>query len=629
MRQWQRLGILWLVLILSAFLTPSIYSQPPGFWEEERAYEDALEYIEQHRKSDVSIQVVDQEGTPVKGARLSYQQTSHDFAFGFTGNPGWATPSDEAPGWKFFEFTQGQYRGAQPGKARVVSVDNCRSGSCLHVELKRDQNLGINSDDVSIQPRVRYEVTFWVKVMQAPASGRGPTFGVYWGKGEVGSAWQGVDLSLATPRLTAGDYRPVTLSVTAPATATRAIIGVRINMEEARPGDVEFYLDDVSFTRSGSTRNLLSNPGVDGGGGEAWALWSELCRSTGWIRLYWQLWATIEPQRGVFRWEVPDFWFQRILDRCPKARFVVDFGELAYEGMPRPDVTPTWTNADKLDDPAIFEQFKQDLYEYVYQVVKRYSDKVRWWGTLNELIAPRALPLLGTVEKAIELDRVVVKAIRDADPGAEVLLATTQPGWVGEGIDTYGFVRRALASGLQVDGITIEGFPGEEFTPVWYQDFARRLARLGKPVFIQETGYLSQPGCPWTAWDRKCDEVTQAAWAKYMTAIPYGTEDVMGVLWVFAVDVPSDWPLKPNWPFNTMGLFTREGRTKQAYDVYREHIRMFTTKGSDTTDEQGQISFRGFAGEYTVTVSAPDGREVEETIHVHEESENNFTITLR
>jgi hypothetical protein len=207
-------------------------SQPPGFWEEERAYQAALQYIEQQRKSDVLIKVVDQGGAPVKDASISYQQTTHDFAFGFTGNPGWATPSDEAQGWKLFEFTQGQYIVARPGKAQLASGESCRSGSCLHVKVNRDQNLGINSDDVSVESHASYEVTFWIKVVRAPASETGPTFGIYWGKGAVGSAWQGVDLSLVTPKLTVGDY-------------------------------------------------TLPNPGFEQTEAEAWALWTKLCQSTG------------------------------------------------------------------------------------------------------------------------------------------------------------------------------------------------------------------------------------------------------------------------------------------------------------------------------------------------------------
>jgi GH35 family endo-1,4-beta-xylanase len=606
-------------------------SQPPGFWEEERAYQAALQYIEQNRKSDVSIKVVDQASAPVKHATVAYQQTTHDFAFGFIGSPGWATPSDVAPGWKFFEFTRGRYVGARSGKALFVFGEDCRSGSCLHVKVSRDQNLGINSDDVAIEPGVVYEVTFWIKVVQAPPAGIGPTFGIYWGEGAVGSAWQGVHLSQITPRLTTGHYMPVTLRVTAPGAATRAIIGVRLNMEGARPGDVEFYLDDVTFTRSGSTQNLLRNPSFEESEARAWALWSDLCQSmNAWIQLVWFEWPFIEPQPDVFQWEATDYWFQRILDRCPGARFIFLFSELSCGGCPRLGTqVPAWVQVEQLSDPLVFERFKQDLYDYVYRVAQRYASKVEWWSTMNELNWKMDELLGGDLEKAIEINRVMIKAIRDADPQAKVLLAAGfyQPDRDFPRISPFEFAQRALQAGLQVDGITLQAWPSAQGTPVFYQNYVRQLASLGKPVFIQETGYPSQPTPPaqwWQAWGGIFDEPTQAAWVKYITTIPYGTENVLGVLWVFAVDNTI-----PNRLFSHMGLFTRDGQTKQAYDVYRQHIRMFTTTGNDNTDESGKIAFRGFAGEYTVTVTAPDGRKVEETIHVREKAENNFTITLK
>lgn len=632
----RKLASLLIGLILLGVVSSS--SQPPGFWEEERAYQAALQYIEQHRKSDVLIKVVDQAGAPVKDATVSYQQTTHDFAFGFIGNPApdyWSTPSDEPAAWKFFEFTMGQYRWARPSKAQPAFGENCRSSGCLRVVVNRYQSLGINSDDVSIEPGVSYEVTFWIKVIKAPPSGIGPTFGIYWGKGAVGSAWQGVDLSLVTPNLTVGDYTPVTLKVTAPRAATRAIVGVRVNMEGARPGDVEFYLDDVTFTRSGSTQNLLSNPGFEElKEAQAWALWSELCQSmNAWILLLWNVWPDTEPQPDIFYWEMADYSFQRILNHCPSARFILMVGNLMGEARDPtyPWIVPPWIDVKRLHDSVVFERFKQDLYDYIYRVARRYAAKVQWWATENE-INFRAPELLGDIEKGIEIDRVIIKAIKDAHPQAKVLLTTSffDPANDFPPTSPFEFAQRALRAGLQVDGITLEAYPFAQATPLFYQRYVRQLASLGKPVFIQETGYPSQPcpGCPWMAWGGIFDEATQAAWAKYMTAIPYGTENVLGVIWVFAVDVPTAWPLNPSWPFNTMGLFTREGRTKQAYDVYRQHIQMFTTTGSGRTGESGEITFRGFAGDYTVTITAPDGRKVEQTIHVTEKGGNNFTIRL-
>jgi hypothetical protein len=621
MKRWQRLVILSLVLVLSGFLTQSIYSQPPGFWEEERAYQAALQYIEQHRKSDVSIKVVDQAAAPVKGASVSYQQTTHDFFLGFGGDPT-ATPSDEPLGWKFLELIQGEWDLARPGKAKVVSGEKCRSGNCLHVKVNHDQNLWFNSDDVPIVANAPYEVTFWIKVIQAPASVAALEFGIAWAKGAIGTEWQKVGANLITPRLTVGDYTQLMIKTNAPTQATRARFRVWIDMEGAS-GDLEFYLDDISLVRSSSTQNLLRNPSFEETEAAAWALWSELCQSmNAWIAFE-AWWSDIEPQPDVFQWEIADFRLGRILDRCPGAHFIQFF---TFGGGLRH--IPNWVEFKQLNDLVVFERFKQDLYDYVYHVVQRYADKVQWWTTLNELNTDEILgDLKITIEKAIEVDRVIALAIRDAHPQAKILLATSyfNPAYDSPTISPFEFAQRALRAGLQVDGIALEAYPFAKATPLFYQSYVRQLASLGKPVFIQETGYPSQPGPgEWMAWGKIFDETTQAAWVKYMIAIPYGTENVLGVLLVIAVDGRF-----PDWPFNTMGLFTREGRTKQAYDVYRQHIQRFTTVGSGNTNGQGQLAFRGFAGEYTVIVTAPDGRKVEQTIHVREKAENNFTIVLR
>ncbi len=491
-----KLFVLGVILALTILATgngryQTAQAQPPNFSQEEAAYQQALQYIDQHRKSDISIQVVDQAGAPIKSASVSYQQTTHDFLFGIFGSPGWATPSDDAPGWNLFEFTQGQYPPARHSEAQVVSGENCRSGSCLHVKVNRDQNLGINSDDVSIEPGAQYEATFWIKVVQAPVLEIGPTFGIYWGKGAVGSAWQGVALSSVSPQLTVGDYIPITIKVAAPTAATRAIIGVRVNLEGALPGDVEFYLDDVIFTRSGATQNLVRNPGFEETEAQGWELYSRLCTASETTILDWEEWAKIEPQRGVFQWDDADWWFQRILSHCPTARFIVLFSDLACCDVDGKD--PAWAQVHNLADPTIFAQFKQDLYGYVYQVVKRYASKVAWWTTENELNLEVAWGLLGSVEKAIEVDQVEVQAIRDAQPDAKVLLMAGYLDPYPLPILPFEFAQNALASGLQVDGFTLEAYPEPGQTPIFYRDYSQTLSSLGKPVFIQETGYPSQP----------------------------------------------------------------------------------------------------------------------------------------
>jgi hypothetical protein len=465
----RKLAGLLIGLALLMGMTSSVVSQPPNFSQEEVAYQQALQYIDQHRKSDVSISVVDQAGAPIKGASVSYQQKTHDFIFGFPGSA-WATPQSWA-----------------------------------------DSN-------------------------------------------------------------------------------------------EAR----------------------------------SWTLWSDLCQAVhATVILDWEEWADIEPQRGVFQWgysgvspQSPDQVFQRILDHCPGTRFIFLFDDFSGDISWLHQKDPGWVNAemDNLADPAVFAQFKQDLTDYVYHVVKHYADKkVLYWITENELNGDQVQGWLTGPEKAIEIDQVMVQAIREARLDAKVLLTAT---WPAAHPEPFEFADQALASGLQVDGISFPAYPyGPPFSPTFYQSYIQRLSSLGKPVFIQETGYPSQNNAAesnWATWSGIHDEPTQAAWDKYMTAVPFGTENVLGVILVSAEDIPN-----PDAVFRDFGLFIRDGRTKQAYEMYRQLIQGFTSVGTGSTDASGKLAFRGFAGEYTVTVTAPDGRKVEQTIHVSETGGNSFTITLR
>jgi len=49
---------------------------------EELEYENSLQRIELHRKKDVTLKILDEEGKPISGTKVTYDQTSHDFLFG-------------------------------------------------------------------------------------------------------------------------------------------------------------------------------------------------------------------------------------------------------------------------------------------------------------------------------------------------------------------------------------------------------------------------------------------------------------------------------------------------------------------------------------------------------------------
>ncbi|MCX6007300.1 MAG: endo-1,4-beta-xylanase [Chloroflexi bacterium] len=90
----KRLHIAVLVVIASALLLPSVACQQGGgdlsitltqAWNNTREWfimNGAKDRIEKIRKGDVTVQVVDDNGTAVRGARIYFEQQSHDFLFG-------------------------------------------------------------------------------------------------------------------------------------------------------------------------------------------------------------------------------------------------------------------------------------------------------------------------------------------------------------------------------------------------------------------------------------------------------------------------------------------------------------------------------------------------------------------
>jgi hypothetical protein len=464
------LAICLVAVILVGVIPFRVWGQPPDLTQEEAAYQQALQYIEQHRKNDVAITVLDSSGHPVKNLNVTYQQTSHDFKFGFEG-----------------------------------------------------------------------------------------------------------------------------------------------------------------FARAAE-----NNP-------QARRTYSDLCTfMNATIKLIWNQWPQVEPQRGVYRWDTYDNAFKQELSLCPTARFVIVFRTLAEADPYNPYPSyPAWANMQQLSNPAVFDQFKKDLHDYVYQNVKRYGKMVDYWITETEPdLDPSWTVLMRNIQNSIDVDRVEVQAIRDAQQDAKVLLMVgfdlSGSSYAGRYVASrghflpYDFARNALSSGLRVDGFSVEAYPGgppnenENHTPLFYRAKIQQLQSLGKGVFIQEGGYPAYDcqGCHWKAWGTTYDETMQADWVKYMATLPFGMDNTLGDHLLTMVDFST--PGKVG-EFDEMGLFTQGGDLRQSYSVFLGLMQMFRTKGSALTDDKGQISFRGFAGYYTVTAKASSSQRSSLSIHVQQLSNSTYT----
>lgn len=67
---------------------------------------------------------------------------------------------------------------------------------------------------------------------------------------------------------------------------------------------------------------------------------------------------------------------------------------------------------------------------------------------------------------------------------------------------------------------------------------------------------------------------------------------------------------------------------KPVYEQLKQLIHEeWKTRVSTTTDAEGQFSFRGFFGEYRVTIELPGGR-VERQFHVRKGEPKEIVVTL-
>jgi len=364
-------------------------------------------------------------------------------------------------------------------------------------------------------------------------------------------------------------------------------------------------------------------------------------------------WAQIVPSHGLFDFRETDAHVNWLLENGHLrlwGRFhglLLDWNSLGW-APPQP---PSYSGFDRISDPAAFEQYKQLLYEFVFHVVSHYRGKFSGYMTQLEVNWPSVVIRTGvakapawTIQQAVEVEKIVSKAVRDADPKVIIILATSTIDPVDAqhqhlpnvDLGPMDFTRLCIRSGVDFDMVALEVYPFHG-SPATYYNYVRNLAALGKPVFINESGYPSQKPQEWidSSSDRQgaenwvmswewhvFDEHTQALWCKYLFTLLFGLKGVAGVnLWL--VNDLEDGVMGVLL-FRNMGVYNVNGSRKESALLLRALLMNFTTSGTTTTDVDGQLALRGFAGNYTVNVEGYEPF----IVHVPEAVTINSTITL-
>jgi GH35 family endo-1,4-beta-xylanase len=244
-----------------------------------------------------------------------------------------------------------------------------------------------------------------------------------------------------------------------------------------------------------------------------------------------------------------------------------------------------------------FNELKEEVYDYVYSTVRRFKKFVRIWNVVNEphLITSNVLKL--TYEEMREIIKVGIKAIRDADPEAKILINFTDiAGTIlhfkhipfarlyDEHISDYNvhpYKFLELLEGLDYDlvglqfyyGAHLRGTGDKEGPPAMdlftFSRILDKYSELGKPIYITEISVPSSFNDSWRigCWHGGWDEQTQAEWLKGFYSICFSKPFVTAVSW---------WDANDRNSFITDGgLLDENNRPKEAYDTLKNLIRDF------------------------------------------------------
>jgi len=314
---------------------------------------------------------------------------------------------------------------------------------------------------------------------------------------------------------------------------------------------------------------------------------------------------------------------------------------LAVEGLIALELGahPAWW-----DDLGSFEELDRAIYEHVRTIVGHYKDEVDLWIVSHEphikVTYAKPYKFYFTREQAVKAIKTAIKGVREVDPTASTAVM------VGFGVDgsflsedegdeitslPREFLKLLNREGVDYDFAEIQfnygayspGVPGTRFAFMNTRDLASiadlldAYAALGKPIGIQIFNAPSEPYPEqYGYWHRQWDEELQAERVVSFFTIAFGNRHVNKITYWSVMDKEG----------SSVGLVRRDGSPKPAYYALKELItQKWMTRGQATTDIDGRISFRGFAGTYTISVLGYEPQE----IAVTEAGPNDFTLQLK
>lgn len=341
-------------------------------------------------------------------------------------------------------------------------------------------------------------------------------------------------------------------------------------------------------------------------------------------------WCDLEPEEGKLRYEkdAPKIYRRPAPDLC--LEFCRENGITPKEHCLYYDMfMPKWVTNET-------EQIKKKLSERFASLSERYADKIHGWEVINE-----TLTLHHKGGKTVFYDdpEVIEWCFAEAEkyfPNNELIINEAHP-FIWEWFDGnrsayYMLIERALQKGARIDAVglqyhmfhAVERYA--ELSKIYYNperifDVLDRYSDFGKPIQITEVTIPAYS-------DSEEDEAIQCEVLKNVYKMWFSHPNVEAVTYWNLVDgyaafaKHGDMTAGENIYYG--GLLRYDFTPKPAYYALKDMFRKeFHTEETLVTDAEGCCNFRGFHGNYAVTVN---GKRTE--VHIAKDGNNSFEIKL-
>lgn len=294
--------------------------------------------------------------------------------------------------------------------------------------------------------------------------------------------------------------------------------------------------------------------------------------------------------------------------------------------------TPQWLTEYTVDDT------EELLKTRVINITSGFRDKIELWDVVNEPVNVKSWKhkmqnfrdendwgVTDTISLIADYVEDALKWAHKGNPEATLLINEYRTLADKDVRKRYDDLLTELKKrNVPLGGMGIQGHePRQEwFSPVEVWKTFDQYQRFGYPIHITEF-HPQSSGVPITGGWRKgaWTPEAQTEFTEQFVKLCFGHPAVASINW---------------WGFSDRniwlpggGLVDEEYNPKPVYLMLDKLINQtWKTKTSLQTDNQGAVSFRGFYGEYEISLSSPDGLVRVFPIHVSKNEENKWIFTI-